>query len=100
MNIDMIEVMENDIKFVIFPKKRELLLENKYYPITDEEIENFIRIIRNWNHEYDDDSYLDGNMFAVSVHYDGKVDRMRGIRGMPRNYQEFADFVRNIYDRR
>lgn len=100
MNIDMIEVMENDIKFIIFPKKKQVLIDNKYYPITEEEIENLIRITRNWNHEYSDYSYLDGNIFAVSIHYDGKVDRMRGIRGMPSNYQEFANFVRSIYDGR
>lgn len=100
MNIDMIEVMENDIKFIIFPKKEKVLIGDKYYPITMKEIEKLIRIIRNWYSNYNDNSYFDGNIFSVSVHHDGKVDKFRGIRGVPSNYQEFIEFVRDIYDRR
>ncbi len=100
MNIDMIEVIENNNKFIIVPNKEIVLIDNKCYPIKNEKIKEFIRIIRNWNHEYIDNRYYDGNYFEVNVYYDGKVDRMRGFRGMPNNYQEFVDFVRSIYDAR
>lgn len=99
MNIDMIEVIENNIKFVIFPKKEKVLIKGNYYPISKEKIDELIRIIRTWDSEYDTSGYLDGNYFEVNVYYDGKVDRMRGKRGMPNNYEEFANYVRSIYVR-
>ena len=99
MNIDMIEVIENNNKFVIFPKKGRVLIDGNYYPIDEGKIEDLIRIIRTWDSEYGATGSLDGNYFEVCVYYDGKVDRMRGKRGMPSNYEEFANFVRSIYVR-
>ena len=98
MDIDMIEVMENNIKFVIFPKKGKVLIEGNYYPIEEEKINKLIRIISTWDSEYSGLG-LDGNKFEVSIYYEGKVDRMRGMRGMPSNYEEFVNYVRSIYDR-
>lgn len=100
VDIDMIEVRENDINFIIFPKKEQVLIDNNYYPITEKEIGDFVRIIRIWDNQYMDNSYFDGNRFNVNVYYDGKVDKMSGIRGIPSNYEAFTKFVRSIYDRR
>ena len=100
MNIDMIEVVENSIKFIIFPKKEKVLISDKYYPIKKEKVEDLIRIIRTWDNEYNDLRHFDGNYFEVNIYYDGKVDKVRGVRGEPANYQEFIDFVRSIYDGR
>jgi len=99
MNIDMIEIMENEIKFTIFPKKLQVLIHNKYYPIKEEKIKELIRITRTWDNKYTDSGYLDGNRFEISIHCDGEVNRKCGIRGVPNNYQEFDDWVRSIYDR-
>ena len=99
MDIDMIEVIENEIKFVIFPKKGKVLIDGNYYPIEEEKIEELISIICLWDSEYTTQGGLDGNYFEVNVYYDGKVDRMRGRRGMPKNYEEFANYVRSIYVR-
>lgn len=99
MNIDMIDVIENEIKFVIFPKKEKVLIEGDYYPIERKKIDELIRIICLWDNEYTSQDSLDGNYFEVNVYYDGKVDRMRGRRGIPKNYEEFANYVRSIYDR-
>ena len=99
MNIDMIEVMENDKHFIIFPKKEKVLIDDEYYPIGKEKIEKLINIICTWDNDYGISESLDGNYFEVSVYYDGKVDRMRGRRGMPSNYEEFANYIRSIYDR-
>ncbi len=99
MKIDMIEVMENNRHFIIFPKKEKVLIDDEYYPIEKEKIENLIKIICAWDNDYVSSESLDGNYFEVSVYYDGKVDRMRGMRGIPSNYEEFVNYVRSIYDR-
>ena len=101
MNIDMIEVVENNVSFVILPKKGKVLVDNACFDIEEKKIKELLDIIRNWDHEYNDGSYMDGNMFSVSVYYNGKVDKMRGVRGGPINYEAFSQFVRSIvYGRR
>lgn len=100
MNIDKIEVYNNGKSFVMFPKENKVLLLDKFISITEEEIKEFLRIIRTWKNEYINNSYSDGIMFNVKVHYDGKIDEMKGIRDVPDNYEEFNQYVGKIYDRR
>lgn len=100
MNIDKIEVQNNDKQFIIYPKKLNVEIENKSYNIELELIEELIRIIRVWDNEYIDNSYTDGISFCVKVHYDGKVDIMKGRRAVPENYEEFNKCVKKIYDRK
>ena len=100
MNIDKIEVQNNDKEFTIYPKKQSVEIENKIYYIEKESIEELIRIIRVWDNEYIDNSYTDGINFCVKVHYDGKVDVMKGRRAVPDNYEDFNKYVKKIYDRR
>ena len=101
MNIDMIEVTENNISFIIFPKKGKYLFNDKYYDIEEKKIKELLDIIRNWHHEYSDKTYMGGNMFSINIYYNGKVDKMSGVRGVPTNYAAFSQFVRSIvYDRR
>lgn len=100
MNIDKIEVQNNDKEFIIYPKENKLQKLNKMLDITKEEIEELIRIIRVWDNEYIDNSYTDGINFCVKVHYDGKVDIMKGRRAVPDNYEDFNKYVKKIYDRR
>ena len=100
MNIDKIEVQNNDKQFITYPKKLNVEIENKLYNIELELIEELIRIIRVWDNEYIDNSYNDGISFCVKVHYDGKVDIMKGRRAVPENYEEFNKCVKKIYDRK
>ncbi len=99
MNIDKIEVSENNISFVIYPKKNVVIINNKEYNIETKTIEDLIKIISIWDHEYYDSSYMDGNTFEVVV-YSNEKDIFRGIRGVPRNYDSFSKLVWSIYDRR
>ena len=100
MNIDKIEVSENNIYFVIYPKKKEVVINGETSIIEEEKINELIRIVRTWNHEYYDSGYTDGNRFEVIIHYNGKEDVMRGVRGLPENYESFSSLVRSIYGRR
>jgi hypothetical protein len=100
MNIDKIEVFNNGFSFIMFPKDKMISLSNKSFSIEEEEIKEFLRIIRTWDKEYINNSYTDGIMFNVKVYYDGKIDEMKGIRAVPDNYEEFNAYVRKVYDRR
>ena len=100
MNIDKIEVYNNGKSFIIFPRENKVSLLDRTISITDDEIKDFLRIIRTWKNEYIDNSYSDGIMFNVKVFYDGKIDEMKGKRAVPDNYEEFSQYVGMIYDRR
>ncbi len=99
MNIDKIEVMENGKNFIILPKIKKVLINDITKDIDEERIKDFIRIIRTWKSEYYSPG-IDGNKFEINVYYDGKIDTIRGNRGVPNNYEEFSDFIRSIYDNR
>ena len=97
MNIDKIEVSENDISFVLYPKEETILIGEKKYKIDSQLIEKLIRIISVWDNEYYDSSYMDGNIFEVVVYSNNKKTIKRGIRGIPKNYEAFSSLVRGMY---
>ena len=99
MNIDMIEVIENNIKLFVYPKENKVLIDDHYYPVNYEKIERLISIISTWDSEYNASGYQDGNYFEINIYYDGKIDKICGVRGAPSNYKEFTDWVMDYYDR-
>lgn len=100
MNIDKIDIYNNGISVIIYPKEKKLFKENKKYNITESEILDFLRIIRTWQNKYEDNQKKDGIIFSIKIYYDGKIDEMKGRRALPDNYKEFDAYVKKIYDRR
>lgn len=97
MNIDRIDITENNKLLAILPKKNKVIIEDRIKDISTEKIEELIRIIRTWDNKYYN-SKIDGNTFEIRIHYDGKTDIISGLAGLPRNYEEFAKYIRSLYD--
>ena len=99
MNIDKIHILINDIELSIYPKTNKLIRHNEEVNITDEKIDDLIRIIRGWKSNYYSDKGFDGNMFTIEILSNGKLDTIKGIRKLPDNFDEFKKFVRDLYGR-
>ena len=100
MNIDKIDIVNNNIKLTILPEEHKVIKADLVTDITEEEIDEFFRIISVWDNNYYSSTGFDGNSFTVRIYYDGKVDTFKGIRKMPDNYNDFNTFVRKLNDRR
>lgn len=98
MNIDRIDITEKNNLIVILPKQNKLIIEERTKDISDEKIEDLIRIIRTWNKEYFNSKLMDGEKFEITIYSDGKEDTIRGIIGLPNNYEEFSKYIRSLYD--
>ena len=99
MNIDKITISNNNDYLEIYPKRHEVLVDDKTLKIEIETIKELIRIIRAWKPEYIDNSFCDGPRFEVKVYREGGVDCFRGVRKVPDNYYEFTELVRRIHGR-
>lgn len=96
MDIDKIEIENNDLSFVIFPKKEEVLVEDTTRSIKTEKINELLSIIRGWNNNYYK-SGIDGIRFSIRIYSDNDVEVIRGSRDLPNNYLEFSQFVEDVY---
>jgi len=100
MEIDKIEITDNDIYLIIYPKENSVLINNEKHNISNEEIEKLLNIVMVWNHNYYSNRGLDGIRFSVKIYSDNQVDEYRGLREVPDNYLEFSNLVRGLYDKR
>jgi len=100
MNIDKIEILSNNIKLTIIPNENKLIRQGKSTTITNEEIEQLIRIIRYWKSDYYSNKDFDGAITLIKIYYDNKIDTIKIIRKLPDNYDEFNKYVRLLYGRR
>ena len=98
MNIDRIEITENSVQLTIFPKEHKAIINDKDYLIKDEKINELFDIIKNWENEYIDNSYYDGNSYSIYIFHEGKVTKYIGKRAYPQNYEMFTNYIRSIYD--
>ena len=97
MNINKIEIFNNNLSLVIFPKEEKVLVGKISRSISVEEIEEFLDIIMYWDHNYYSNRGLDGVRFDIKIYYEDKIDEYKGVRSLPNNYKEFDTFVRKLY---
>ena len=100
MSVDKIEISNNNIMLSIYPKTNEKEIDGIKYHIKQEVIEELFRIIRTWDKEYIDNTYSDGNRYEIIIYEGNKREVYRGVRKGPKNYKEFSELIRGIYDRR
>ena len=98
--IDKIEITNNEMNLIIFPKENKVQIRNRKVDISDEEINMLLSIIRTWKHNYGSSKYFDGIKLNINVYYKGQVDSIKSTGEMPNGYLEFDRIVRELYDRK
>lgn len=90
----------NNIYTYIDVKNNTITINNIKKVITNTQITDLIRIIRNWENEYYDDETIDGEYFNITIKSDDGDYIIKGRGNYPVNYKVFKDWIREIYESR
>ncbi len=91
--IDYIEINIANNNYLIDVHKKIIQTNVKEKAISQEAIDNFLRIIRNWDKKYFDNKIIDGEKFKIIISYNGKKEIIEGLGGYPSNYHELKTFL-------
>lgn len=99
--INDIEIYINNIgieKYIkIFPKERKILIGSITKDISEEKINELLRIIRLWNNTYDN-KLIDGEEFTIKIVYKDNVEKISGKGLCEKNYKSFRKWISDICD--
>ena len=88
----------SEMYLYIDTNKKIVRVNNCEKPIDKEEINNLIRIIRNWDNEYKSDKIIDGEQFIIKLNTSKGTEVIKGKGDYPKNYHAFKDLVGRLYD--
>ena len=89
--------LNKDVLIKIDPIKKVVITPSKEYPISEEKIDTFLRIIRIWKKEYIG-NIIDGERFTIKIIYNNQEEIIKGSGAYPDNYLEFKHFLEEYYD--
>ena len=102
MNIIQIDIQNygNNIYIYIDVKKNTITINSIKKEITNKQISDLIRIIRNWKKEYYDPETIDGECFNITIKTDDGDFVIKGRGQYPINYTIFKEWIREVYESR
>ena len=88
----------NNLIIYIDIEKNKIKINDREKEITEEKLDNLIRIIRTWNNVYENNnSKIDNETFQININTNEGTDRIKGTGGYPENYSEFKDWIGEFY---
>ena len=88
----------NNLNIYIDTKKNKIKINGKEKEITEEKINNLIRIIRTWDNIYKDNNHqIDRETFLININTNEGTDSIKGTGGYPENYSELKDWIGEFY---
>ena len=89
----------NNINIFIDAKNYKLTINNKTKDITEDQLDNLIRIIRTWNSNYpSDNNEIDKETFLIRINTDNEPDVIKGNGTYPDNYLAFKEWIGEFND--
>lgn len=88
----------NEINLLIDVVKKRVITKNKMMLITNDQIDELLRIIRLWKNEYTGDTVLDGECFLITINMGNKIEVIKGQGSYPDNYQNLKDWISDFYE--
>lgn len=79
-------------------KNNTIMINNISNPIDKETINNLIRIIRNWENNYDSKKSIDQETFTIKLNTDEGISVINGSGTYPENYNLFKDWISELND--
>lgn len=101
-SVDFIEINLSKIGMVINilidVKNNLMFINNIRKVILNEKINEFFRIIRNWEENYESSNLIDSERFSIKIVSGDVVDTIACNGTYPNNYIEFKRWIEDIYE--
>lgn len=88
----------NNINIYIDIKNNIIRINNLEKDITNEKIDDLLRIIRRWKKEYHNSKIIDAESFYIKIDTDEGIDIINGKGEYPENYILLKDWISDIYE--
>ena len=75
----------------------KVIIDENESSISQAEIDELIRIIRNWKEKYTG-NIIDSEKFTIKINTNDGVEIIKGESGYPQNYSAFKDWVGSLYE--
>lgn len=88
----------NNTDIYIDTKKHKVIINKKQKDITDEQIDELIRIIRTWDEVYESNTkIIDPEFFLINLNTNEETYTIRGDGGYPSNYHLFKEWIGELH---
>lgn len=95
-----IEIYINNIgietNIIINNKNNLITINNKTKEISEEKINDLIRIIRTWKNEYKNKKKIDSETFKIIINSNTETETITGNGDYPDNYNTFKEWIDDI----
>ena len=92
--------MEIDIiNYKILIEDDRCIINDKICKLDDSDINNIIRIIRDWDYLYRDDKVIGDNQSFIKVFSEDKEYVYKFYNTFPDDFNRLVDYIGGIYDR-
>lgn len=96
-----IEIIVNGLGYeknlLIDCKKNRIVINNRIDFISQEKIDELLRIIRLWENHYSGD-LIDGDSFFIKINMENGYDIINGHGGYPENYLSFKEWISGFHE--
>lgn len=81
---------------IINVKKLVLNFNNNIKEITEEKIQDLLRIIRTWDNYYGSSNIIDDIRYSITIIIDKEVDALKSDGVKPHNFDLFMNWVNDL----
>ena len=84
---------------VLIENNRKCVINDKECVLKSDDIDNIIRIIRNWDYDYSNNKIIGEVHYMIKIVYDNHEYRYKFDNAFPDNFLELVNYIGGIYER-
>ena len=92
-----INSIDSDKRLLIDCSQRRIIVNERIDFISQNKIDDLLRIIRLWKNQYFG-NLIDGESFFIKVNMDGNLEIIEGHGKYPNNYLNFKEWISDFYE--
>lgn len=91
-----IDSKTENIDIYIDVVKETIIINNKEQKITEEKIDDLIRIIRTWDNVYNNSNVIDSETFFIKIDTNNGTEIIKGNGEYPNNYILLKEWISDL----
>ena len=99
MMIRKIEMIISNFNVLIDKENNNCIINDRECVLKSDDIDNIIRIIRNWDYNYINNKIIGENHNMINIICNDNEYKYRFDNAFPDNFRDLVDYIGGIYDR-